>query len=237
MNKKTKKKLAGIIATLIVAAAGWFYQGSDFFNSFLTQQVSNVSSENIPEYEGHIYAQVNDNIPQFSESDSKRLSNPGYEYYSPLDSLGRAGKAEACIGEETMPKDDRESIGMIKPSGWHTVKYESVDGKYLYNRCHLLGWQLTGENANEQNLITGTREFNVEGMLPFENEVADYINETGHHVSMRVTPVYSGDDLLAYGVIMEAESVEDDKLMFNVFIFNVEDGVVIDYSNGESYEK
>lgn len=124
---------------------------------------------------------------------------------------------------------------MIKPSGWHTVKYEFVDGKYLYNRCHLLGWQLTGENANEGNLITGTRQFNVEGMLPFENEVAEYIKETGNHVSMRVTPVYEGSDLLASGVLMEAQSVEDNGLMFSVFVFNVEDGVAIDYSDGDSY--
>ena len=178
---------------------------------------------------------MNNNTPDFTETDRELLSTPGYEYYSALDSLGRAGAAEACVGEETMPEGERESIGMIKPSGWHTVKYEFVDGKYLYNRCHLLGWQLTGENANEENLITGTRQFNVEGMLPFENEVAEYIKETGNHVSMRVTPVYEGSDLLASGVLMEAQSVEDSGLMFSVFVFNVEDGVAIDYSNGDSY--
>ena len=235
MNKKTIRKLAGIITLLIIAAGGWFANESGFADSFFTQQVSSVSSESIPEYEGKLYAEVNNNTPDFTETDRELLSTPGYEYYSALDSLGRAGAAEACVGEETITEGERESIGMIKPSGWHTVKYEFVDGKYLYNRCHLLGWQLTGENANEENLITGTRQFNVEGMLPFENEVAEYIKETGNHVSMRVTPVYEGSDLLASGVLMEAQSVEDSGLMFSVFVFNVEDGVAIDYSNGDSY--
>lgn len=235
MSKRNKRKLSAIIIAVVIAGCVWFANESGVLDSFNVSQVSEVSSEDIPEYQGDMYAEVNDNIPEFNDDDNERLSIKGYEYYSELDYLGRAGMVEACVGEETMPTGERGSIGMIKPTGWHTVKYDFVDGKYLYNRCHLLGWQLTGENANECNLITGTRSFNVEGMLPFENEVADYIRETGNHVSMRVTPIYSGNDLIARGVQMEAESVEDDSLKFNVFIFNVEDGVVIDYATGKSY--
>ena len=153
-----------------------------------------------------------------------------------MDELGRCGVAEACIGIDLMPTEDRGAIGQIKPSGWHTVKYDIVDGKYLYNRCHLIGFQLTGENANEKNLITGTRYFNVEGMLPFENMVADYVKETENHVMYKVTPVYDGDNLVAKGVIMEAYSVEDkgEGISFNVFVHNVQPGIVIDYKTGES---
>lgn len=235
MSKKSKKKLIGIIIAFIIAAGAWFTNESGIINDLSIPQVSEVSTKDIPQYEGNIYVEVNGNIPEFSEEDVERLSVPGYEYYSALDSLGRARTVEACVGEETMPTGERSSIGMIKPSGWHTVRYDFVDGKYLYNRCHLLGWQLTGENANESNLITGTRSLNVEGMLQFENDVAEYIKVTGNHVSMRVTPTYEGNNLLASGVKMEAKSVEDEGLEFNVFIFNVEDGVHIDYSTGENY--
>ena len=170
--------------------------------------------------------------PDFSENE---ITSVSYEYYSELDALGRCGVCIASVGQDIMPTEKRGSIGQVKPTGWHTVKYDFVDGKYLYNRCHLIGFQLTGENANKRNLITGTRYLNVEGMLPFENMVADYVKETGNHVMYRVTPIFVGDELLARGVHIEAESVEDggDGIMFNVFCYNVQPGVVLDYATGE----
>ena len=160
-----------------------------------------------------------------------------YEVYSPLDALGRCGAASACVGVDLMPTEERGSIGQVKPTGWQTVKYDCVDGKYLYNRCHLIGYQLSGENANKQNLITGTRYLNVEGMLPFENLVADYVKETENHVLYRVCPVYDGGNLVASGVTMEAKSVEDDGegVSFFVYVYNVQPGVEIDYATGESW--
>lgn len=190
------------------------------------------TEEGVPEFSGSPYAAVNGNIPRFDT-----VTEPvSYEHYSELDSLGRCGAAEACIGRDLMPEEERGSIGQIKPSGWHTVKYDIVDGKYLYNRCHLIGWQLTGENANERNLITGTRYMNVAGMLPFENMVADYIKETGNHVLYRATPVFIGSELVARGVQMEGWSVEDngDGICFNVFVYNCQPGIQIDYSDGSS---
>ena len=200
----------------------------------------NTADENktpvVPPSDGNAaYTVLNDNIPAFSEEE--RVTT-GYEYYSELDVLGRCGYAMACVGREIMPTEERGSIGQVKPTGWHTVKYDFVDGKYLYNRCHLLGYQLTGENANDQNLITGTRYMNVQGMLPFENMVADYIKETDNHVLYRVTPVFEDDNLIADGVQMEAWSVEDngEGVCFNVFVYNIEPGVTIDYHTGVSYE-
>lgn len=192
-----------------------------------------VSLDSIPAYSGKAYVYINNGNPGFSDSDLKTKS---YEYYSPRDRLGRCGVVHACIGRDIMPTEDRGSIGMVKPTGWHTVKYDCVDGKYLYNRCHLIGFQLTGENANEENLITGTRYMNVTGMLPFENMVADYVKETGNHVMYRVTPLYKGNSLLAHGVQMEAYSVEDDGdgICFNVFVYNVQPQITIDYATGES---
>lgn len=191
------------------------------------------SLDSIPDYCGSAYVTVNDNHPYFSEAD---LTTTSFESYSELDSLGRCGVAYACISPDTMPTEERGFIGQIKPSGWHTVKYDSVEGKYLYNRCHLIGYQLTAENANEQNLITGTRYLNVDGMLPFENMVADYIKETGNHVLYRVTPVFEGNNLVASGVLMEAESVDDKGggICFNVYCYNVQPGVTINYSTGDS---
>ncbi len=193
-----------------------------------------ISEKNIPDYTGEAFAEVNDNLPAFTEADFAETSS--FETYSELDSLGRCGTAFANIGRDLMPTEERGSIGQVKPSGWQTVKYDCVDGKYLYNRCHLIGFQLTAENANRQNLITGTRYFNVEGMLPFENLTADYIKETGGHVLYRVTPVYEGDNLVASGVQMEACSVEDrgESVCFNVFVFNVQPGIVINYADGTS---
>ena len=190
----------------------------------------------VPEYTGDTWVILNNNIPDFSEAD---LTTDPFEIYSDLDDLGRCGPAFANICEEIMPTRERENIGQIKPSGWHTIKYNDiVDGNYLYNRCHLIGYQLAGENANENNLITGTRWLNVQGMLPFENMVADYVKQTENHVLYRVTPIFENQNLVASGVQMEAESVEDqgEGICFNVFIFNIQPGIVIDYATGDSYE-
>ncbi len=191
----------------------------------------------IPWYTGSPYTIINDNIPEFSEED---MTTDAFETYSELDELGRCGVAYANIGKEIMPTEKRGKIGHIKPSGWHTVKYPDIidDGLYLYNRCHLIGYQLSGENDNEKNLITGTRYLNVEGMLPFENQVDDYIEETGNHVLYRVTPLYDGNNLVCHGIQMEAKSVEDDGagIEFNVFCYNNQPGITIDYSTGESCE-
>ncbi len=191
------------------------------------------SLDEIPEFFGEPYIVINDNEPDFTAED---IVTEGYEYFSPLDELGRCGLVMACLGTELMPTEPRGEIGMIKPSGWQIAKYDNVDGKYLYNRCHLIGFQLSGENANAQNLITGTRYMNVQGMLPFENMVADYIKETNNHVMYRVIPIYQGDNLLAHGVLMEAYSVEDngEGICFNVFCYNAQPNIAIDYSNGDS---
>ena len=194
---------------------------------------SSYSLDSIPDYSGSAYVNVNDNQPYFSDTD---LTTTSFETYSELDGLGRCGVAYACVSTDTMPTKERGSIGQIKPTGWHTIKYDCVDGKYLYNRCHLIGYQLTAENANEKNLITGTRYLNVDGMLPFENMVADYIKETDNHVLYRVTPIFDGDNLVASGVLMEAKSVEDkgEDICFCVFCYNVQPDVAIDYATGES---
>lgn len=194
----------------------------------------NVSLDAIPEYSGDPYVVINGNEPFFEESE---LTTTSFESYSELDALNRCGVAMANVSLDTMPTEDRGDIGQVKPTGWQTVKYDCVDGKYLYNRCHLIGFQLTGENANNQNLITGTRYLNVEGMLPFENMVADYVQETGNHVLYRVTPMFEGDELVARGVLMEARSVEDssDGICFNVYCYNVQPGVTIDYATGDSW--
>lgn len=195
---------------------------------------SDSVSFSIPSYTGNAYAVVNDNHPYFSEGE---LTTNSYETYSELDSLGRCGVAEACVGIDLMPTEERESISEVRPSGWENRSYDFVDGGYLYNRCHLIGFQLTGENANEKNLITGTRYMNTEGMLPFENMVADYVQESGNHVMYRVTPVFEGENLVASGVLMEAESVEDkgEGILYCVYCFNIQPGVTIDYSTGENW--
>lgn len=187
----------------------------------------------VPAYDGKAHVAVNDNVPFFTEEE---LSSASYETYGELDPLGRCTVCVASVGQDLMPAEERGNIGAVKPTGWHTVKYDFIDGKYLYNRCHLIGYQLTGENANEKNLITGTRYLNIEGMLPFENMVADYVKETDQHVMYRVTPVFEGDNLLAAGVLMEGKSVEDkgEGVLFCVFAYNVQPGVSIDYATGES---
>ncbi len=187
----------------------------------------------IPAYSGKPYVTVNENNPYFTSSEHSTTS---FEKYTSLDKLGRCGVAFANIGKDIMPTEERGSIGSVKPTGWHTIKYENVDGRYLYNRCHLIGYQLSGENANERNLITGTRYMNVQGMLPFENMVADYVEETGNHVLYRVTPIFDGNNLLATGVLMEALSMEDSGsgICFNVFCYNVQPGIKINYATGDS---
>ncbi len=187
-----------------------------------------------PEFDGQTpFVAINGNVPTFT---AEQLVTESYEFYSELDALGRCGVTVASVGFDIMPTEDRGNIGQVKPTGWHTVKYDIVDGKYLYNRCHLIGYQLTGENANKQNLITGTRYLNIEGMLPFENMVADYVKETKNHVIYRVTPVFEGDDLLCRGVQMEGYSVEDkgEGVLFNVFAYNAQPGILINYATGES---
>ena len=244
-KKNGKYRLLGVVTACVMvfmsACAGKAEQEKTSANAQQetvpvsgTQQ-SDISMETIPEYDGEPYVVIDDNEPNFTEEE---LQPEAYETYGTLDALGRCSIAEASIGEGLMPTEKRGAIGQVKPTGWHTVKYDMVEGKYLYNRCHLIGYQLTAEYANEKNLITGTRYMNTEGMLPFENMVADYIKETGNHVMYRVTPVFEGENLVASGVQMEAESVEDQgaDLSFNVYVYNVQPGVEIDYKTGESWE-
>ena len=197
---------------------------------------SMVSMDELPAYSDSAYVEIDGNQPSFTDADKQETE--AFEEYSDLDYLGRCGTAYANVGQELMPADGekRGSIGQVKPTGWHTVKYDCVDGKYLYNRCHLIGWQLTAENANKQNLITGTRYLNIEGMLPFENMAADYVKETGNHVLYRVTPVFEGSNLVASGVLMEAESVEDkgEGILCCVYVYNVQPGININYATGDS---
>ena len=208
-------------------------QTKDLEKSASDTTIQTLSVDEIPAYSGQAAIEINQNVPGFTESD---YTTEAFEQYSPLDGLGRCGIAYACVGEEIMPTEERGAIGMVKPSGWNTVKYDFVDGKYLYNRCHLIAYMLSGENANTENLITGTRYMNTEGMLPYENQVADYVHDTGNHVLYRVTPLYEGDNLVASGVEIEASSVEDKgkSLSFHVYCYNVQPGVTIDYATGDS---
>lgn len=198
-----------------------------------SEETEGISLSEVPKFSGNPYVVLEDNQPSFSKKD---FSEKSFEHYSSLDELGRCRVDYANVSTDTMPEAERGSIGEVKPTGWHTVKYSCVDGKYLYNRCHLIAYELTAENANKKNLITGTRYLNVEGMLPFENEVADYVKETGNHVLYRVTPIYKGDNLVASGVEMEAESVEDKGkgICFNIYAYNCQPGVTINYKTGSS---
>lgn len=225
-RKKKPLSLGGAIIILVIVLL------SQLLTEKQPEATHAADLNEIPEQTSELFAVIEDNQPRFSPED---MTDKCYEYYAPLDELGRCGYTMACIGLETMPTEERGDISKIKPSGWKQAYYDFVDGGVLYNRCHLIGFQLTAENANERNLITGTRTMNVEGMLPFENMVADYIRETGNHVIYRVTPVYEGDDLVAKGVQMEAKSVEDDEICFHVFVYNAEPGVVIDYATGDSW--
>ena len=242
MSKKKNKSnlkqiLILIIFAIIIGISGQFSDNISNAEKATNSSIISTDIENIPEYSGSPYVKINDNIPSFTASD---YTTDAFEKYSKLDELGRCGVAYANICKKIMPANDeeRESISSIIPSGWQQTTYKDiVEGNYLYNRCHLIGYQLAGENANEKNLITGTRYMNVEGMLPFENEVDDYIEEKpNNHVLYRVTPIFEGDNLVASGVQMEAYSVEDDGkgVCFNVYVYNVQPGIVIDYATGES---
>lgn len=228
-RKKKINSMYKLFIAVVLVVGG--YITTEYFDESQPMSITNL--QDIPFYVSQPYVEINNNVPLFEDSD---LTTESFERYSELDSLGRCGVAYANISRETMPTEKRGSIGQVKPSGWQTVKYDFVDGKYLYNRCHLIGYQLSGENANEKNLITGTRYMNTEGMLPFENMVADYVKETNHHVLYRVTPLYDDHDLVASGVVMEAKSVEDNgaAIEFHVFVYNVQPNVTIDYATGKS---
>lgn len=241
MKKKKKNSSIPLLVVFgLIGISGYYYK--DDIVKYVSEKLPFIefnnykhsySIDDLPVYNNEDYVIINNNEPEFDE---KEISTNSSSKYSNLDSLGRAGMAFANIGQDLMPTEERGSIGSIKPSGWHTVKYDIVDGKYLYNRCHLIGYQLTGENANEKNLITCTRQMNTGIMLKYENMVASYIKETNNHVLYRVTPIYDGDNLVAKGVQMEALSVEDngEGIKFNIFIYNVQDGIYIDYETGES---
>ncbi|MBD5118325.1 MAG: DNA/RNA non-specific endonuclease [Clostridiales bacterium] len=255
MSARTEKRRQGgisrerltlaLIAVAVIVGLtvlGLYLKGSLTLDNLLVElgfkepAAVTISIDDIPAYSGEPYVILQDNQPDFALED---LTLEPFETYSDLDSLGRCGVAYANICLEIMPTEPRGDIGQVKPSGWQSAKYDCVDGKYLYNRCHLIGYQLAGENANKQNLITGTRYMNVTGMLPFENMVDDYVEETENHVLYRVTPVFDGDNLVASGVQMEAFSVEDEGegVCFNVFVYNVQPGIVINYATGESWEE
>lgn len=237
MNKKSRKIRMGI-SFLILFCTFIYSKNSNEINNYISKIIPinytyAYSIENIPEYTNKEYIIINNNEPYFTKEDYTITS---FEKYSDLDLLGRCGVAYANVGIDTMPTTERGSIGMIKPTGWHTIKYDIVNGKYLYNRCHLIGYQLTGENDNNKNLITCTRQMNIGPMLEYENKVADYVKKTNNHVLYRVTPVFKDNNLLATGVEIEAYSVEDNGkgIKFNVFIYNVQEGIEIDYTTGDS---
>lgn len=237
MNKTGKIKglcMIGVLS-IVVCTAGCSDLEQLLEENSSAQVQSAATLAEVPEYSGAPYVEINDNQPEFEDYE---LTTEAFEEYSELDELGRCGTAEACVGEETMPTEERGNISSVKPTGWKNKDYDNVDGGRLYNRCHLIGFQLTGENANEKNLITGTRYMNTEGMLPFENMVADYVHETDNHVLYRVTPIFDGDDLVASGVQMEAESVEDDGagVCFNVYVYNVQPQITINYATGDNWE-
>ncbi len=231
--KKTNfyKQICIIILTLSTILTGCT-KSNDVKSSKLSNEIT-ITLDTIPSYSGNPYIVINNNKPYFSNDE---ITDQSFEFYSDLDSLGRCQYSVASIGQDLMPKEKRGSIGQVKPSGWNTVKYDTVDGKYLYNRCHLIGYQLTAENANTKNLITGTRYLNIEGMLPFENMVADYVKETNYHVMYRVTPIFKDDELVARGVLMEGYSVEDqgEGIEFCIYAYNVQPNVNIDYKTGKS---
>ena len=235
-----KFKLRFFATLIILAIVSTLFVGCDFIDGILSgfengenNSSAPISLDSIPKFDGeNQYVVINNNLPFFEDE----KCDTSYENFSPLDSLGRCGVAIACVGIDLMPTADREEIGHVKPSGWHSVQYDVVPGKNLYHRCHLIGFQLTGENDNEKNLITGTRDMNNEGMLPFENMIADYVKETENHVLYRVTPIYDGNNLVANGVLMEARSVEDEGngIEFCIYVYNAQKGVIIDYKTGES---
>ena len=232
---KKSKKIIKLIVLLFAMVIVYFQDDIRLFidNFFASDNANLYNSYDIPDYTGNMSIVINNNEPMFDE---KLKNTNSFESYSRLDSLNRCGVAIANIGIDLMPTEKRESIGMIKPSGWHTIKYDIINDKYLYNRCHLIGYQLTGENANEKNLITCTRQMNTIGMLEYENMVANYIKDTKNHVLYRATPIFEDNNLIAKGIVLEALSIEDNGkgIKFNVFIYNIQDGIEIDYLTGES---
>lgn len=236
MRKRNHYPIAVLLLLLTLLFGGCSYVQSGLDTEAIQENTQkSYESTDIPAYAGNSFVILDGNKPSFSKKDRERTD--AFETYSNLDKLGRCGVAYANICKELMPTEERGAIGMVKPTGWHTVKYDNVEGKYLYNRCHLIGYQLAGENANEKNLITGTRYLNVTGMLKFEDRVADYVKATDHHVLYRVTPVFEGDNLVATGLEMEAYSVEDcgKGVSFHVFVYNIQPGITIDYATGESW--
>lgn len=236
MRKRNHYPIVVLLLLLTLLFGGCSYVQSGLDTEAIQENTQkSYESTDIPAYAGNSFVILDGNKPSFSKKDRERTD--AFETYSNLDKLGRCGVAYANICKELMPTEERGAIGMVKPTGWHTVKYDNVEGKYLYNRCHLIGYQLAGENANEKNLITGTRYLNVTGMLKFEDRVADYVKATDHHVLYRVTPVFEGDNLVATGLEMEAYSVEDcgKGVSFHVFVYNIQPGITIDYATGESW--
>ena len=238
--RKGSKKLTSTLTAVIAVVLGLIYyfigpaEPSAPKTEMPQTSVYAADLASIPAFSGDPYVVIHDNQPAFTEAEKTAES---FESYAELDELGRCGAAMACVGRDIMPTEERGSISRVKPTGWVQNMYEFVDGEALYNRCHLIAHQLTGEDANWLNLITGTRYMNVQGMLPFENIVADYVKETGNHVLYRVTPIFNGEDLLASGVQMEAWSVEDggEGVCYNVYCYNVQPGVEIDYATGENW--
>jgi len=232
---REKPQIKAVLLALLLSVS-LIFTGCDQIEGLLSSGQSEetfISLEEVPEFTDRPYVIINDNQPEFTE---KQKIDSSFERYNPLDELGRCTYAFANVGRDLMPTEKRGSIGSVKPSGWHLVKYDFISGKYLFNRCHLIGYQLTAENANKENLITGTRYLNVEGMLPFEEMVAEYVKESGNHVLYRVTPIYEGDELVARGVQMEGWSVEDEGegICFNVYCYNNQPGIEIDYATGKS---
>lgn len=236
LKKRTKKRLVKLLLIIVLGLTITIINNTDneLLNKLKSYALPSYNIGEVPEYSNKPYVIINNNNPDFKEEE---INTKDFEYYGNLDLLGRCTKAYANVNKKTMPTKEREPIGMIKPSGWQYSKYDFIDGKYLYNRCHLIGYQLTGENANEKNLITCTRYANASTMLEFENKVANYIKKTNNHVLYRVTPIFKDTELIARGIQMEAYSVEDNgRLKFNVYIYNVQDGVTIDYQTGKNHK-
>lgn len=232
--RKNKKLIISLVALILLLGISLIFGDQIFKDRGTNDHIPNATLDSIPEFDGeNAYVIINNNVPFFTDEEKVTES---YEKYGDLDGLGRCTVCIACVGIDIMPTEERESISSVKPSGWINAEYDFIPGGYLYNRCHLIGFQLTGENANKQNLITGTKYLNIEGMLPFENQIADYVKETENHVMLRVTPIYEGDNLVASGVLLEAWSVEDegDGICFCIYAYNNQPGVIIDYSTGES---
>lgn len=236
INNKNLRIILTILLAIITVVAGYLYYKEISNKNKTTNNIVGLDVNNLPEYRGKPYVVINNNEPNFDKSE---LVPKSFEKYAELDNLKRCGTADSIIGQDLMPTSKRENISSVKPTGWKSVKYNGIEGGNLYNRCHLIGFQLAGENANKRNLITGTRYLNTKGMLPFENMVADYVKETNNHVRYRVTPIFDGNELVARGVQIEAMSIEDNgkAIKFNVYCFNVQPNIEINYKTGDSRSK